>query len=50
MHRDLKLENIFLEKADDLLSFKIADFGLSTFLKNDESLKIRCGTPGYMAP
>ena len=54
IHRDIKLDNILIEKkvqnnAKNLI-VKIADFGLSEFIKPGEFLKTRCGTPGYMAP
>ncbi len=29
---------------------KIADFGLATIVKPDVSEKMRCGSPGYVAP
>ncbi|RHZ83813.1 hypothetical protein Glove_87g122 [Diversispora epigaea] len=47
MHRDLKLENIFLSKDLDL---KIGDFGLSTELNSTERKRNACGTLPYMAP
>lgn len=47
VHRDLKLENCFLDKECVL---KIADFGLAKFMNNGSSLKTSVGTPQYMAP
>ncbi|RHZ77303.1 hypothetical protein Glove_182g23 [Diversispora epigaea] len=48
MHRDLKLENIFLSESLDL---KIGDFGLSAELDStDERESTPCGTLPYMAP
>jgi len=44
-HRDIKLENILLDKNNNV---KIIDFGFSTFIPNLE--KIHCGTLSYMAP
>jgi len=49
VHRDLKLENILLSDSKDILSFKVADFGLSCN-QEAESLGIRCGSAGYLAP
>ncbi|KAK8836586.1 hypothetical protein M9Y10_037520 [Tritrichomonas musculus] len=49
IHYDLKLEN-FIIGSDGKV--KIADFGLSTFLKKEEDKKNStiCGTPNYMSP
>ena len=46
-HRDLKPENLLLS-ADKTI--KIADFGLATFVLQDEPLLTIAGTPGYIAP
>ena len=49
-HRDLKLENILLDKN---YSVKLIDFGFASKLAGrDESglMKTCCGTPNYMAP
>ena len=35
---------------DNDYDVRIADFGLATFIKPNEKLKLRCGTPGYVAP
>lgn len=49
-HRDLKLENIFLDKQ---VTAKVADFGLMKAFAGPNftsPLKTNCGTPNYMAP
>jgi len=50
VHRDLKPENLILASKDNDYDLRIADFGLASFLKQDELLKLRCGSPGYVAP
>ena len=47
VHRDIKLENILLDKQ---LNIKIIDFGFSICIPSTSKLKIFCGTPSYMAP
>ena len=49
VHRDLKLENILLVNEEDDCLIRVADFGLATFLEVLDP-KVRCGTPGYVAP
>ncbi len=52
MHRDIKLENILIKSIEDKIEYevRIADFGLAVFTPNNELLKQKCGTPGYVAP
>lgn len=50
MHRDLKPENLILASATDDTDVKIVDFGLATYVDQEEQLFKRCGTPGYVAP
>ena len=58
VHRDLKPENLLFKydiyytnifRSDAIDSLKIVDFGLSASTKK-ESLTMRCGSPGYVAP
>lgn len=47
-HRDLKLENILLDRQNNL---KIIDFGLSNILSQENAkFKTACGSPSYVAP
>ena len=51
VHRDLKPENLILASKDNDFDLRIADFGLASFMpENGELLKLRCGTPGFVAP
>ncbi|KAL6299201.1 kinase-like domain-containing protein [Sparassis latifolia] len=48
IHRDLKLGNIFLDRA---MNVKVGDFGLAALIENPgERKKTICGTPNYIAP
>lgn len=49
-HRDLKLENLLLENAENPRSLKLCDFGLSTRFKRGEKLQKSLGTIDYVAP
>jgi len=48
-HRDLKLENCFLDSS---VTLKVADFGMAKQFAgpNGKDLSTRCGTLNYMAP
>ena len=47
MHRDLKLENLLLDREGYL---KIVDFGLARVLRHNEMTSSIVGTPAYFAP
>ena len=48
MHRDLKLENVLIDKNGYL---KLTDFGIAKFLnKENNQRQTFCGTPEYIAP
>ncbi|EEY59434.1 calcium-dependent protein kinase, putative [Phytophthora infestans T30-4] len=49
-HRDLKLENLLLENAENPGSLRLCDFGLSTRFKRGEKLEKSLGTIDYVAP
>eukprot|EP00191_Tetraselmis_sp_GSL018_P011354 CAMPEP_0177613810 /NCGR_PEP_ID=MMETSP0419_2-20121207/22242_1 /TAXON_ID=582737 /ORGANISM="Tetraselmis sp., Strain GSL018" /LENGTH=260 /DNA_ID=CAMNT_0019110669 /DNA_START=281 /DNA_END=1063 /DNA_ORIENTATION=- len=49
VHRDVKLDNIFLERAGDLGSARLGDFGLSTLLHWSKEKRVT-GSLHYMAP
>ena len=50
VHRDLKPDNVLLMSSGEVLDFKIADFGLAALSSPGDSLTLRCGSPGYVAP
>ena len=51
VHRDLKPENLILASRQNDYDLRIADFGLAYFMPdNGDLLKLRCGSPGYVAP
>ena len=47
IHRDLKLENILMNKDGTI---KIADFGLSNTIRFGQKMDTACGTPSYTPP
>ncbi|CAK70666.1 unnamed protein product (macronuclear) [Paramecium tetraurelia] len=49
IHRDIKLENVLLQKPNDITSLKVIDFGLAIYKYPLQKLSV-CGTPGYIAP
>lgn len=49
LHRDIKLENIFMSSSNNDVSIKIGDFDLACTPEDSEPTKL-FGTPGYIAP
>jgi len=49
VHRDIKLENLLLEKNDSF-ELKVIDFGLSRTFSPDKKMCQKLGTPYYIAP
>ena len=47
LHRDIKLDNILLDKH---LNPKIIDFGISSIMEADSKIYDTAGTPVYLAP
>ena len=45
-HRDIKLENIIIDK--ETCEIKMIDFGFAVY--STKTLKMYCGTANYMAP
>jgi eukaryotic-like serine/threonine-protein kinase len=51
VHRDLKAENIFVLRRQDLRDdIKVLDFGISKFNNSAATAGLMMGTPRYMAP
>ncbi len=51
-HRDIKPANILMAKGGgaDGAHVKLGDFGMAAFVGEDNLVRGRCGTPGYVAP
>lgn len=49
IHRDIKPDNILLMSKKDL-RLCISDLGLACKADNRKDCKLKCGTPGYVAP
>jgi len=47
IHWDIKLDNLLLDQEGKI---KIADFGVSKLVKQNEKIYDQCGTPAYIAP
>ncbi|KAG7710297.1 hypothetical protein KL914_001207 [Ogataea haglerorum] len=47
VHRDLKLENLLLDKHKNII---ITDFGFVNTFRNSDLMKTSCGSPCYAAP
>jgi serine/threonine protein kinase len=50
MHRDLKLDNIMLNKTAEGTRVVIIDMGMAEQIAAEAYLFDKCGTPGYVAP
>lgn len=52
VHRDIKLENMLLEKTmkDQFDQIKVIDFGTSATCAHDQRLEEKIGSPYYIAP
>ena len=48
IHRDIKLENIFMISENDDTQIKLGDFGLACYINETQDKK--SGSPGYIAP
>ena len=50
VHRDIKLENIFVKKEGEERSYVLGDFGLAVQMDQGVPIFETCGTVGYTAP
>ena len=49
IHRDIKPDNILLMDKTEL-KICISDLGLACLTTDEAEIKLKCGTPGYVAP
>ena len=49
IHRDIKPDNILLMDMREL-KICISDLGMACLTINEVETKLKCGTPGYVAP
>lgn len=50
-HRDIKVENILVNSAEESMPTKLIDFGFAHMTESpDQRLTAFCGTPAYMSP
>eukprot|EP00439_Symbiodinium_sp_Y106_P078736 s1554_g17.t1 len=50
VHRDVKPENLLVQKTSYRPQLLLADFNVATAFQRGELMTQRCGSPGYMAP
>ena len=50
IHRDIKPDNILVDKSEDDLKIKLSDFGLAKVLFNKETTNECCGSIPFSAP
>ena len=50
VHRDIKPGNLMFCKPESTSTTKIIDFGLATVVNPKVPERLRCGSPGYIAP